>query len=541
MNPKKFQIKIESILGGHSPLSHFSRTDQYLDSIGIDPFAGASNSAPMSSYVSGLIRPQGGSYINNNAITSAVKWIEKNPKNGFYYLYDAIGSTWTVEVDSNGTPSTLTALSDGGSMVNASGNGMAYYDNYIYFAKNTTIARYGPLNGTPTFDGDYWVTTLGKTVLVNTTYATTIAGYNIELPNHVMHRHSDGKLYFTDVVDNKGTIHIISTTKTTAEGDTDDGSTYSKLQFGYGLWPTNIESYGSNLVFGLYEGSNTITFQNNAKLAFWDTTSDNFNQIIWVEFPDQIINAVKNLNGTLYFLSTNYNKKGFRLSRYVGGNTIETVLFYPTGEIAIQSSVIAHGDSLYFSIYQPALSETELSNFSTSITSGVFVYKVPSNISNGGIYHVYNSGRTGPITALNLTLGSTYNFKVFPIVVSYGGLVSYVAYATNNSNAFSNGAIWWSQIYKIGQRFRITKIILNFTEEVQAGVILVPKVYIDDGTSGRALRDIDFTVNPGAKQVILRPENLVGFNNFWLGLLFQGSKVCTISLPITIEYELIDD
>src|SRR3990167_558161 len=115
-------------------------------------------------------------------------WIVPQPKGNSTYVYGYGGSAYTLNTNL-GAP--VEQLQDGGSLSASTGNGCAYYDNYIYFAKNTDIARFGPLNGTPAFDGTYWTGTLSKTALVDTTYPLDGGAFGYEYPNHVLHRHSD--------------------------------------------------------------------------------------------------------------------------------------------------------------------------------------------------------------------------------------------------------------------------------------------------------------------------------------------------------------
>lgn len=169
MDPKKFQIRIDSILGGHSVSTHFAADDQFRSSLGIDPSLPITDSETDIYAIkpSGLIRPSpfsGNLYASS--FRNSPRWILSTPKIDDYFLYDAVGS---FASNAGGFNFSWSSVSDGGSLSNSSGNGAAYYDNYIYLSKNTTVARYGPMNGTPAFDGDYWGTTLSKTQLTNTT------------------------------------------------------------------------------------------------------------------------------------------------------------------------------------------------------------------------------------------------------------------------------------------------------------------------------------------------------------------------------------
>jgi hypothetical protein len=535
MTDNSFTIRIESILGGHSPASHFASEDQFQKSLGIDPSLPVDDDSSGNSSgtynASGLLRPVSCKNIGSTStINDSPFWIIDNPKNGIYYVYDFVGSVYTINTSLNAVTG-LGDLNDGGT---ATGNGAAYYDNYVYFARNTTVARYGPLNGVPVFTDDYWVGTLGKTALVNTTYPVDFLNANY-YPNHIMHRHSDGKLYIADVVDNKGTIHFISTTKTAVEGDTDSGSTYGKVQVGYGLWPVAMESYGSNLVIAFLEGTDGQLTK--AKIAFWDTTSQNVNQITWVEFPDPLVTALKNINGVLYVVSGNLGSQGFRITRYVGGYTFEDVYFSEDGIPPRAGAVEGEGNRLLFGSY------VEKPTFGGSVYS----IGLQKSVLSKGVFSIM---RTSDPSA-NITSIKSIRSNQKQTGIAYSTLV--VGWTTGSESGIdvvdgstygTAESVWWSQRYRVGRPFKIKKVRVPLTNDITSGVSIIPKVYIDDDQAGHSpftLKTIDFSSYPGAYQVVLKPENLTGFNNFWLELTWDGTRLMTISLPIIIDCEYIQD
>jgi hypothetical protein len=551
MANKTHTIRIESILGGHSPMTHFASGDQYLASIGIDPSAPAGSTANtlgvageiLDSISSGLIRPITVEGVGTTV--AAPKWILTNPKQeGTVYIYDAYGSIYT----STDLLGSLTGLGDMNDGRTGTANGAAYYDNYMYFATDTTVARYGPLNGTPSFTDDYWVTTLGKTALSSTSYPTGFY-WQTMYPNHVMHRHSDGKLYIADVVDNQGTIHYIKTRKTSVEGDTDDNSTYDKVNVGYGLWPFAMESYGDFLAIAFNEvpvqaGGATVKSE-RAKLAFWDTTSENVNQITWAEYPDQMITALKNVNGVLHVISGNSYKMGFRLMKYVGGNSFEHVAYIPSGDPSPVGAVDSDSNRLIFGSWAYA-----------PIESGcVYSYGLPM-IKSDGLYNVVpvrGHDSDGLLTKGAVTVSAVkmvgqpllYGMNETQAVAGYTNMSQRHGVVTSiskdlSSNQYVNSC-WWSQIYRIGSPFKITKIRIPITETLGTGASVVPKIRMDSNTSSQTLTTISRS-NFGAntKSVVIRPQNLTGDNDFFLELLFSGSERTVVALPITIEYELID-
>lgn len=545
------QIRIESILGGIGQSAIFQEQDGYRSSLGIDPGLPINDDDTgfLGSQPSGILRPISVFQVANTTATVPL-WMKPSPKDENYYILGSNGSTYTLDGDAH----TLSEISDGGNESGTgSGNGCAYYDNYIYFAKNTTIARYGPLNGTPELNGDYWGTTLSKTALTHTAYplgGAVPGGYGATLPNHILHRHSDGKLYIADVVGNLGTIHYIATTKTTVEGDTDNNSTYNKVQFGYGLYPTAMESYGNNLVIALWEGGVSTALGNEhsgqAKLAFWDTTSQNINQIIWVGFPNEIITSLTNSNGELYLTSMSFSgNSGFRLSRYVGGNSFETVFVSKTAKAPYPGGVVAIGEQLLFGSYL----------FTSGTSEGcVFSKGLSSPALGTGIFPLYSlKGYTGFTPENDFVTTIAIDPKGDRPIMGWGNLVGHTGggiefVSSGNSNFSSpvygsNTVFWQSQQFNIGQRFKITKVRIPLGQAIASGMVIQPTIYLDEDNLGQSLSAINFSNYPnGETNVVIRPNSVTGNHSFYLELRWEGTTtLAVVSLPITIEYELLDD
>lgn len=533
------QIVISSILGGTAPTSHFAGRSQFRASLGIDPAQPIDDSdTAYSTVASGLLRPTASEKFSGSTITAAPLWLKTNPKDANVYVYDALGSAYSV----NAALTSVTGLGDGGSLSSSLGNGSDYYDNYMYFAKNTDIARYGPLNGTPTFNGTYWTGTLSKSALVNTVYPTTYKN-NLRIPNHPMHRHSDGRLYFGDVVDNRGVIHYIRTTKTTVEGDTDNSSTASALTaLGYGLWPTSLETYGTDLSIALYEGSSAGLRQKHAKLAFWDTSSANANKLVWVEYPDAIITAQKNINGVLYVASGNINVQGFRITRFIGGYSFEEVYYSETGEPPLQGAFEGLLNRLVFGTH-------------TNVPESdgcVYAVGLQKAILGSGLFNIMRAtGGTSStsVTAVAFADSVEFGFNV-PIIgwTQAGDGSTGASHGLDKQGTVYNNApsVFWSETYRLGQLFKIAKIRLPLAQAVAANMTLIAKIYTDDGVGQTyTLQTINNTNYSGDRDSIFRSDSsskeLWGRHNFWLELRWSGSALLTVNLPVIIDVELYDD
>lgn len=531
LNTKTQTIVIDSILGGTSPTSHYAGKNQFRASIGIDPsFPISSIDSTYSTTASGFIVPVGTRKLSNTPSATPL-WIKPNPKNSLLYVYDARGSVYTIDE----IITTLTALSDAGTTASL-GNGCEYYDNYMYFATNTDITRYGPLNGSAGFVSNYWTGTLGKTALTNTSYPTTLRN-NIQIPNHPLYRHSDGKLYIGDVQGNQGCLHYISTKKTTVEGDTDNVSTQNKITFGYGLYPTAIAGYGTDIAVSLTEVSGSSLRQTSSKIAFWDTVSASYNKMTWVEFPDSIITAMKNVNGVLYVVSGNYKTRGFRISRFIGGYSFQEVFYSEQGEPCLQGAI----DSV--------LNRVSVGSYSSIPTDNGTVWSVglqKDGLSNGvfNTFKVTDSGASTCVTAV--CYGDATNINFYTPVVGYTqagdgstsanyGIEKYSS-ITPNVNSY-----WWSQVFRIGRPFKIISVRIPLSNPPNATTYILPTIYTDNGNSFYNGPTINITNYPNELNCLVNFNAAKGKNHFWLSLNFASSStgVIPVELPIIIEYQLL--
>lgn len=531
MANKTQQIRIESILGGHSKLEWFSNPDQFRTGIGIDPSLAMPTISSSARPGLGLLQPVCGYWLGTTA--SRPLWIVPNPKNSNVYVYDSGGSVYTEWGVGVGD------LNDGCS---SSGNGASYYDNYLYCARDTTVARYGPLNGTPAWTDDYWVTTLSKTALSNTTTYPEDSFVGAKYPNHFLLRHSDGRLYIADVVDNQCTIHYIQTKKTTVEGDTDDGSRYDALRLGRGVYPTALASWNDFIVIAGYENEGNSYYRTTtAKLYLWDGVSEKPSQQLFSEFPDQMITAMKNINGVLYLTSGNNRVGGFRLSRYIGGSSIEEVAYIEQGQAPMPGAIdgtanrVLVGSFTAFPYLASCIYSYGLQN--SSIGQGLFI-PVRGNEPVADSFSV---------TSLAITNGLiSKSTPMFGLACSNPLNNSYIQNSDGSDFSTSN-AYWQSQIYKIGGKFKITKVAIPIADYEGSGGSIVVTIYCDQKANSagatHALGTINETTYPGTKKerVVFRPTNAVGSHSFYLELKWDGTEGWIVGLPIEIEYEIIDD
>lgn len=510
-------FSIDSIFAGLSETQYFAGKGQFHASIGIDPDMPVNDTDKR---LSGYLRPTSMEKISSTTITNAPLWLVTNPKDTNTYVYDAGGKVYTLD-----TSLVVTALNSGTALTTSSGNGADYYDNYLYFAKNTDVCRYGPLNGAPTFTQDYWTNALSKTALTNTTYPS-VRGKT--LPNHVMHRHTDNKIYICDVTTgNKGVLHYIKTLKTTVEGDTNDGSSQVALDFGYGYYPTSIETYETNLVVALVEGVSTGVKQKPAALTFWDTTSTTFSKLIQIEFPDPLITAIKNINGALYVWSGNANG-GVRLTRFYGGYAYEELFYFEEGYPPLQGAVDGEMNRIVWGGVT-TYPESSVSVFARGSKSA----KLGTGIQN--ILKTTSTGDNGYVSCVKY-LQATSNSVRQPIV----GWKDDAGQGLDKSSTTYGTSVYRSEVFRIGRPFQIRKIRIPLAQAVASNMTATVKIYTDNGTTSTTIATINNTTYPSKKCVAIYPQ-VNGEQDFFIEIRWTGTALMTVALPITGIIETKED
>jgi hypothetical protein len=368
-------IQIDSIFDGIMPSSNFGGKGQYLSGIGIDPDIPATDSAT-DLKTAGIIRPVNYVAFSGAAVDSAPIAIITNPKNTLTYVILANGKL--VSYDSSlGSETTVGTVSGGVA------RGGFYYNNYIYIIKPTNVSRYGPLDGTPALTNDVWTgATLGsQTALTDTSYPTTLL--SIGYLNHFGITHLDNRAYFLDYAAGVGYVHYIKTKKTTNEGDTNDNSAYGFLDLPFNFIPLTISSYGNDLVVsGTYTTSTTVN-QGQAALFFFNPadTTPSFYRV--VKLPDTICTILTYDNGVLYGISGEI-AGGYRLWRYVGGDSVETLKIVEDGYPPMQGAHASVANRLVWG-----------ANTSVPmISSGLYAYGSKSDLFPRGLHHIALSGFT---------------------------------------------------------------------------------------------------------------------------------------------------
>lgn len=514
----KKQIIISTILGGWSPAEYFAIQGQFRSSLGIDPDMPKDESTKRAS---GLIRPTSLAKFSSTNVSDVPYWFGTTPKDTKIYAYmkDGKVATYAAALTTETLEATVTS---------SSGNGMEYYDNKMLFAKNADVAAIVDLSGARTTTQSYWQGTLSKAALSNNAYPT-IKG--VPIPNHHMHRHTDNKLYICDVSSaNFGQLHYIKTTKTTVEGDTDNGSTASALIMPWrGLWPVCTESYGTDLAIALIEGVDTSVSQRPAALVFWDTTSATAQKLIQVEFPDPLITAMKNVNGVLLVWSGNA-QGGVRLSRFVGGYSREELAYFEEGVPPLQGAV----DHLFTRVAWGGF-VTEPATAASVFALGSKNKQLQMGVHN--ILKATSSGANGVVTALKYVLQANNNIRT-PIV----GWHDDSGNGIDKVSTTYGTSIWRSEMFRVGSKFEVLEVYIPLAQTVAANMTLVPTLYNDDGSVLKTLPTISTSTDAtGQRFAHFNVDQSIGRSCFYLELAWSGSALLTVALPITILINTLDN
>lgn len=529
----KFTVKIDNILGGRTPLNYFGKAGSFKNSLAIDPDLEATTG---DNRAGGILTPSPTTALSaviGSGIDDEPLWMNTVPKDDDVYVYDRAGKIYTVRL----TTFAISDLNNGTALSSSTGNGSGYYDNYQYFIKNTDICRYGPLSGARAYNQTYWTSTLSKTVLGNgVTYPAPKIGTS-KYPNHVTHRHVDGKFYIADVAasgspSGKGIIHYIKTSKTTVEGDTNSGSSYNALDLGLGIWPTAIESYGVDLAVAGFEGNTTSgnTVGKRAKIFFWDTTSSSYNKV--VELPDPLCSALKNVNGILYTFSGNPGDLGVRVCRFVGGYTFEEIAYLEDSQTPFQGAV------------DHILNRVLFGGFSASMSGYGSLYALGSKIGNisSGIFNIMRASTPNSsgvaVTSVLVPENTDFVNPTYLIGWRDGGGDSQFGI---DRNATTYGvAEFQSEVFRIGKPFIINKIRIPLAQAVASNMTVAVKVIVDQESTTTTVGTINSTNFTGSERFVEFTQAVMGKHDFFIQLSWSGSSLISIGLPIEIEIESIE-
>ena len=523
-------ITIKSILDGHSTTQYVGREGSFNSSVGIDPDLAIGSQIK----TSGMIVPTRYEKFSGTEIDGSPNWIVTQIKTANSFVYTDAGKLHsfnsslamrTTDEASTAFPITLTG---------GAGNGAAYYNNFIYLAEATDVSQYGGMDQGASIAKTENVWTgakFGLAALTNTIYPS-IRG--IKIPNHPMHAHGDNALYFGDVVIGQGVLHKIKTTKTgVVEGSLDDESGFNVLDLPFGFYPTDIESWGTDLIVATIQTTSAIINQGKAALFIWDTVDTDSFYRGPIYLPDPLVTALLNINGIVYIWSGN-SVNGVRLSRYLGGDSLEEIVYIEEGVPPFAGAVDALGSRIVWGGYTtyPVTSASVLAYGSKR-------EDLPKGINN--ILKTTSAG-ANPMTSCLKYVQQDSNVQP-KLVVGWDDDSAKGLDKLSTSATYSS--VFRSKLFNIGSKFEIEEIRIPLGAAVAANMTITPKLYFDDLSSNISLTTINSTNYSGSeRKIIFKNPDLKtarGENNFLLELSFTGTVQLPVTLPIKITVNTFDD
>jgi len=521
---------IKSVLEGHSGTNYFGASGTFNTSIAIDP------DLPVGSdtRTSGVMVPSRYEKFSGTELTGAPNWILTNNKTSNTIVYTSDGKLHSFDSSIAMRATDEASTSFPITITGGAGNGAVFYNNFYYFAEGTDISQYGGMDQGASIAKTENVWTgakFGLSALTNTTYPSL---RGIPIPNHPMHVHTDNSCYIGDVVAGQGVVHRMNTRKVTIEGDTNGNvvpSAFNALDLPFGYYPTDFESYGTDLVIAAIRTTNSTINQGNAALFFWDpTNTDTFYRQL--ALPDPLVTALLNVNGILYVWTGNASN-GVRLSRYIGGETIQELAYQEEGVPPFAGAVDALGSRLVWGGF------TTYPESSASVFAyGSKVDSLPKGLHN--IVRSTSSGATGNVSSLKFVQQAS---NVAPRLVvgwsddSAKGLDKRSTTATFNS-------VWRSELFNVNKRFTAKRLPIPLANDVDANTDVTVKVWVDDFSTSFTLPTINNTNYPGKRKVIYKPgdlQSVVGENNYCIEIKWAGTTEMPVLLPIEMEVDVDQD
>ena len=344
-----------------------------------------------------------------------------------------------------------------------------------------------------------------------------------------MHAHNDGRVYVADYNDSTGdSPHggVIHWFKTSTDGT---GGTlgYAALVLPPGFMPTAIESYGTDLAILCTPQvvSNSVTRNGTAALFLWDTVSQNYYRNIPIN--ETVATAMKNKNGELFVLAGNL-ATDVKLMKYLGGESFQVLATVFEGSPPPASAVEVFGNMICWggTVSSPT---TGAGLFSYGYRGG----QLKSNALHMPLRIKDTSGTLPMVSCVKSITRTPYPLLGWRTDTS-------AAYGLDRvSGGGTQAAEWRTRVFNIGKPFRIRRIRIPLTEQINSSISILPKVYVDDAGTATELRTINSTNFPNSESIIdLNSLTVRGYSNFYLHFIFSSTAICGFAFPITIDVEV---
>jgi len=437
--------------------------------------------------------------VSGGTVTDLIKWIVSGaPYDTNMYFYSEGGKIY--QETSGGSWSLLRTVA------NSNGQGMALFNDYLYYSTDSDIGRYGPLSGTPSFDDTWGSTTAtaqSQSALQNT--STTKFGPIKAFTNGIAIGNSNYLVWWD------GTV-----------------LTTQRITLPPGLNIRSLEVNDQFLVIGTWRGT-TINTNDEGFLFFWDGASDTFNN--FVSIPQGGAAALLNNKNRLI---TSAGGSGQILMNYSPFANLQTI---PKLEV-----------SKYLEIYPGAVTNwrgmahigVSANTDSTSIIQGVYTFGSLTQLYPEVFNYAFTIS-TGTTTGTTLKIGALYG-KGNNLYIAWRDGSNYGVDKVVNSNDPYPSAVFESLIFdnselykdKLAKKLKATHLPLASGESVQLG-------YKVNRAADYTLGTANTTVGSTETKLPI-PQSAGRFREFQFELILatSGSTSPTVTY-VGLEYDELGD
>jgi len=346
--------------------------------------------------------------ISSGVVVDAIKWIVSGaPHDSYVYSYGNTGNIYRTAADGS---TTLLAT-----IANSVGQGMCVSNDYLYYAQNTQVGRYGPLSGLPTFTDNF------KTGLNDT--STTGFAPCIPFTTGVILGHGNKVAQYDGSIWTSSTIGTPDST--------------ARLLLPPGTQIRAIEVIDEFAVIGTWRGT-SITDNEESYTFFWDGSAQLANN--FVKSEEGGVNALLNKQNSLISFLGSYGNFYQNYSPYTKIQQIPRIASNEFMEVYPGAVTNWRGKS-YFGVSN--------SN-ATSVIRGVYCYgakssKFPNVLTSDYTISTGRNGNTVQIAALEerettFTLaGKTHQTLRYTASIEYQLQEVFTHLGTLNSSYFDAG------------------------------------------------------------------------------------------------------
>lgn len=330
-------------------------------------------------------------------VTGLIKWFAQSGTTIYAYADDG-------KIHSNASSwASLRTVS------NSSGQGMAVFNDYLYYAQNSQLGRYGVLSGSPSFTDNY------QTLDTDTLWHPCKVFLNKLCVGHA---------------------------RKLATLDSSGSWTDAAITLPVGWKIKSLEVKGDFLYIGAWQGTAITDFEIGAIFS-WDGTSTTYNSVEFIN--ESGVNALFNQNDTLY------------ISAGLRGNIYE----YANGKFYKIKRIPLIGAGKVAEIYPGAMTGfngifhfgVAGSTTSTTLPLGVYTWGQAEKNYPMVLNHDYPIS-TGTITGTGVSVGAVYGASPTKLYVGWKDGSSYGIDVLNTASASAQSTvIYESMIFDGGKPF----------------------------------------------------------------------------------------